>query len=305
MGNRINASGCIRKYDVDGKLDGTWIAEDAEALPNGPITVDRAGNVYVSYVGGMPIWKLSRDGKPVVKFQMAAPPGGGFTILGGVAVDSSGSVYAVDSVDVDWGFFIPSIKKFDSSGQFITMWGVPEKAEGKFKYPAFITVDGSGHAYVTDQSSHCIHKLDAQGAYLKSWGGKGTGDSQFDTPEGIAVDRSGNIYVCDRQNCRIQKFDSDGKFLAKWGKEGSRDGEFHFPAAVAVDSTGHVYVADSNNHRVQKFTAEGRFLTKWGDFGEAPGQFNVPLGIAVDGEGNVYVSDSHNHRIQKFAPASR
>jgi DNA-binding beta-propeller fold protein YncE len=223
--------------------------------------------------------------------------------LGGLAIDNSGKVYAVESVDVDEEWGIPSIQKFDSTGQFITLWPVPEGAKERFKYPALIAVDGSGNVYVTDRNSHCVHKLDAQGKYVKSWGSKGTGDGQFDTPEGIAVDGSGQIYVCDRQNSRIQKFDSDGKFLAKWGKEGSGDGEFHFPAAVATDKAGNVFVADSDNHRVQKFTAGGKFLAQWGEFGEGPGQFNVPLGIAVDERGNVYVSDSHNHRIQKFAPA--
>ncbi len=303
----LNARGSLRKFDADGKLAGKWTAESTEGMetfPNGPITVDGAGNIYASCWGGALITKLSSEGKPVAKFQIAAPRVGRFGQLGGVAVDRSGRIYAVDSVDVDWEAGIPSIKTFDPNGQFLTVWGGPEAPEGKFKYPALIAVDGSGCAYVTDRSSHCVHKLDSQGKYLKSWGNKGTGDSQFDSPEGIAVDGSGHVYVCDRQNSRIQKFDSDGKFLAKWGKEGSGDGEFHFPAAVAVDIEGNVFVADSDNHRAQKFTAEGKFLTKWGDFGEAPGQFNVPLGIAVDKEGNVYVSDSHNHRIQKFAPAA-
>jgi sugar lactone lactonase YvrE len=302
----VNTSGSIRKYDPHGKLVNKWTAENTEGkekLPNGPITVDGAGNVYVSYLAGVPVCKLSPDGKFVEEFQIELPlHGDGFSEIGGVAVDSSGKVYAVDSIDVDWDYGIPSIKKFDSNGEVITTWGMPGEAEGKFKYPSFIAVDGSGNAYVTDRSSHCVHKLNAQGKYIKSWGSKGTGDGQFDKPEGIIVDKSGNVLVCDRQNSRIQKFDSDGKFLTKWGKEGSGDGEFHFPAAVAVDRQGNVFVADSDNHRVQKFTAEGAFLTKWGQFGEAPGQFNVPLGIAVDASGNVYVSDSHNHRIQKFAP---
>jgi DNA-binding beta-propeller fold protein YncE len=301
-----DASGSIRKFDADGKLASKWTVENTdgkERFPNGPITVDGTGNIYVSYLTGVPIWKLSPAGKPVAKFRIEPPSREGrFAELGGVTVDNSGRVYAVESLDVDWQVSIPSIKEFDSSGQFITMWDVAKMAQGKIKYPAFIAVDGSGNMYVTDKSSHCVHKLDAQGQYIKSWGDKGTGDGQFDTPEGIAVDGSGHVYVCDRQNSRIQKFDSDGKFLAKWGKEGSGDGEFHFPAAVAVDKEGNVFVADSDNHRVQKFTAAGKFLTKWGEFGEAPGQFNVPLGIAVDKEGNVYISDSHNHRIQKFAP---
>jgi len=304
----LSRRGSIRKFDAHGKLTSKWSGEitgTKDGIPNGPITVDRAGNVYVSYLAGVSIWKLSPDGKPVAKFPIAAPREGGFSELGGVAVDGVGRVYAVDSVDVDWDYGIPSIRKFEPNGELISMWGAPETAKGKFKYPARAAVDGSGNMYVTDQSGHCVHKLDAQGKYVKSWGDKGTGDRQFDTPEGIAVDEGGHVYVCDRQNSRIQKFDSDGKFLAKWGREGSGDGEFHFPAAVAVDKEGNVYVADSQNHRVQKFTTAGQFLTKWGEFGEAPGQFNVPLGIAVDREGNVYVSDSHNHRIQKFAPAAR
>lgn len=300
----LSTGGSIRKFDADGKLTSKWTGETAgrkEGIPNGAIAVDRTGSVYVSC--RVPIWKLSPDGKFVAEFQIAAPREGGFSELGGVAVDGSGRIYVVDSVDVKWGYGIPSIRKFDPNGEFITMWGVPEAAKDRFKYPARIAVDGSGNMYVTDQSSDCVHKLDAQGKYIKSWGGEDTGDGQFDTPEGIAVDGSGHVYVCDRQNSRIQKFDSDGKFLAKWGREGSGDGEFHFPAAVAVDNEGNVFVADSDNHRVQMFTADGQFLAKWGEFGEAPGQFNVPLGIAVDKEGNVYVSDSHNQRIQKFAPA--
>jgi len=301
-----DGSGSIRKFDADGKLAIKWTAEDVkgqEKFPNGPIVADAAGNAYVSYWNGVSIWRLSADGKPVVKFRIEAPSREGrFTELGGVTVDSSGKVYAVESVDVDWEYGMPSIQKFDPNGEFIATWEVPEVAEGKFKYPALIAVDRSSNMYITDKSSHCVHKLDAQGRYIKIWGSKGTDDGQFDTPEGIAVDKSGNVFVCDRQNSRIQKFDSNGKFLTKWGKEGSGDGEFHFPAAVALDKEGNVYVADSDNNRIQKFTADGEFVTKWGEFGEAPGQLNVPLGIAVDASGNVYVSDSHNHRIQKFAP---
>ena len=303
-----DSSATIRKLDADGRFLKKWTAKETqgtETFQNArPISVDGTGKVYVSYLIGQWIRILSPEGESLAEFKIALPSReGGFTELGGVTVDSSGKVYAVDSVDVDWEWGIPSIQKFDSNGQFITLWDVPEEAKDRFKYPTLIAVDGSGNMYVTDKSSHSVHKLDAQGKYIKSWGSKGTGDGQFDSPEGIAVDGSGHVYVCDRQNSRIQKFDSDGKFLAKWGKEGSGDGEFHFPAAVAVDKEGNVFVADSDNHRVEKFTAEGKFLAKWGEFGEAPGQFNVPLGIAVDKDGNVYVSDSHNHRIQKFAPA--
>jgi DNA-binding beta-propeller fold protein YncE len=304
-----DASGSIRIFDAEGKLADKWTAENTEGrerLPNGPMSMDNTGNIYVSYLAGVSIWKLSPKGKPLTKFQIEQPPSEGrFLNLGGVAIDDSGSVYAVDSVDIEWIYVgIPTIKKFGLDGQLIASWDVSKMSKEKVKWPSRIAVDGSGTIYVTDQSAHCIHKLDSQGKYIKSWGTKGTGDGHFDIPEGITVDKSGNVYVCDRQNSRIQKFDSNGRFLTKWGKQGSGEGEFHFPAAVALDKKGNIYVADSNNNRIQKFTPQGNFLTEWGKFGEAPGQFNVPLGIAVDALGNVYVSDSHNHRIQKFAPAN-
>ena len=301
----VNTAGCIRKFDGDGKLISKWTGQNAEGkgeYPNGPITVDQAGNIYALQWTSPSIQKLASDGRQVAEFPIAVSHEGSFAELGGVTVDRSGNIFAVDSVDVGWEWGIPSIKEFDPNGQITRTLDLRKTAPGKLKYPSRIAVDGSGNMYVTDQNSQCVHKLDAQGDYIKSWGEKGTGDGQFDTPAGIAVDGAGHIYVCDRQNCRIQKFDSDGKFLAKWGKIGSGDGEFHFPAAVAVDKDGNVFIADSDNHRVQKFTADGKFLTKWGQFGEGPGQLNVPLGIAVDEAGNVYVSDSHNQRIQKFAP---
>ena len=296
----------IKKYDLNGEVVKEWSPETIEGLENFPsgislIAVDGAGNVYASKRDGITIWRLPSEGNTAIEFQMAPPPKEGrFQNPGGVAVDTSGKIYAVDSADIIWGS--PSVQKFEPNGQFIAIWGEPETAKGVFKCPVSVAVDASGNTYVTDKGNHLVHKFNITGKFVKSWGSKGTDDGQFDTPEGIAVDKSGNILVCDRQNSRIQKFDSDGKFLTKWGKEGSGEGEFHFPAAVAVDKKGYVYVADSDNNRIQKFTPEGIFLTEWGEFGEAPGQFRVPKGIAVDESGNVYVSDSHNHRIQKFAP---
>jgi DNA-binding beta-propeller fold protein YncE len=296
------AKGCVKKFSPEGKFVGKWTWESSAGwFTPGKIGVDQAGMVYVAESASMWIQKLNPEGKLAGKFRLEqSAREGKFQMPGGVAFDASGSIYVVDSVDVDWGN--PRIQKFDSKGEFITQW---EKglAEDKVQHPASIALDGSGNAYITDKKSHRVHKFDPQGKCIKEWGSKGKEDGKFDDPEGIAVDKAGNVYVCDRQNCRIQKFDSEGRFLAKWGKEGSGDGEFHFPAAVAVDQEGNVFIADSDNNRVQKFTAEGKFVTQWGDFGEGPGQFNVPLGIAVDKEGNVYVSDSHNHRIQKFAPA--
>lgn len=297
------ASGCVKKFDSEGRFLGKWTWEpSSEWFIPAKIAVDKAGMVYLSDWTSVWILRVDPEGKLAGRFRLESLSAmkGRFQGPPKVAVDASGNIYSVDSVDVSAGS--PHIQKFDSRGEFIVQWGGYGTAEGKLKYPASIAVDKSGNTYITDKKSHCVHKFDPGGKFIKTWGSKGKEAGQFDDPEGIAVDKAGSVYVCDRENCRIQKFDSDGKFLAEWGKEGSGDGEFHFPAAVALDKEGNVYIADSDNSRIQKFTCEGKFLTGWGEFGDDPGQFNLPLGIAVDSSGNVYVSDSHNHRIQKFAP---
>ncbi|MEW5802681.1 MAG: CARDB domain-containing protein [bacterium] len=212
----------------------------------------------------------------------------------GVAVDSSGNVYVVDSAN-------SRVQKFSPEGVLLVKWGSNGSGDGQFFIPTGIAVDSSGNVYVADRVKHLIQKFSSEGIFLAKWGSEGSGDGQFFSPNGIAIDNSGNVYVADSDNHRIQKFSSEGVFLAKWGSNGSGDGQSSWPTGIAVDSSGNVYVADSDNHRIQKFSSEGVFLAKWGSNGSGDGQFSWPYGIAIDSSGNVYVADSDNNRVQKFS----
>jgi sugar lactone lactonase YvrE len=168
-----DSTGRIRKYNPDGTLAFRWPAENkegAEEFSNGPITVDETGNVYVSLMSGNTVMKVSPKGTPLKKYRVALPLAEDrFIQLGGVATDTSGDIYAVDSVDADWTFMgIPSIKRFDLDGRLLTTWDVSRLAEGKVKWPVRVAADGLGALYVSDQSSHCIHKLDAEGIKVSS-----------------------------------------------------------------------------------------------------------------------------------------
>ena len=218
---------------------------------------------------------------------------GQFSSPYGIAVESAGNVYVVDSNN-------DRIQKFSASGGFLAKWGSKGSGDGQFNYPWGIAVDSTGNVYVADSYNHRIQKFSASGGFLAKWGSYGISDGQFEFPSGIAVDSVGNVYVAEQSNNRIQKFSASGGFLAKWGSKGSGDGQFSSPWGIAVDSAGNVYVVDCNNNRIQKFSALGEFLAKWGSQGSGDGQFSYQRGIAVDHEGNVYVADSYNNRIQKF-----
>ena len=207
----------------------------------------------------------------------------------GIAVDSEGNVYIVDSNNYH-------IKKFDKNGTLINTWGEEGIGYGKFKQPFDIAVDSAGNVYVVDRLNHQIQKFTSTGVWLASWGTYGTGDGQFSYPIGIALDSSGSVYVTDTGNDRIQKFDSNGVLITTWGVNGSLYNNFSCPNDIAVDSSGDFYVTDGGiKNQIQKFNSNGGLITTWGS-----GELSEPSRIAVDSENNVYVVDRNNQRIQKY-----
>ena len=156
---------------------------------------------------------------------------------------------------------------FDSSGNFITKWGVHGSGEGEFDGPAGIAFDSQDNAYVVDQNNHRIQKYRDDGHFVLQWGEHGDGDGQLNQPWGIAVDSEDSVYVADWRNDRIQKFTSDGEFLSSFGESGGGEGQLSRPSGVAVDDQGNIYVSDWGNERVQVFGPNGEFLLSVG--GEA------------------------------------
>ena len=61
----------------------------------------------------------------------------------GVVVDLQGNVYVVDTRNVP-------VQKFDSSGDFVSMWGSLGCNDNQFLIPHDIALDSQGYLYVTD-----------------------------------------------------------------------------------------------------------------------------------------------------------
>jgi Domain of unknown function (DUF5011)/HYR domain/NHL repeat/PKD domain len=217
----------------------------------------------------------------------------GLTSPRSVAVDSAGNVYVAEGS--------VRVRKYSSSGVFITEFGINGDVPGGFVSANKIAIDSADNVYVTDLNTCRIQKFTSTGTFLTTWGSCGSGSGQFlNGSGGIAVDSLNNVYVSDFGNHRIEKFTSTGTFISSWGSLGTGDSQFDTVQDLAVDSSDNVYSIDTVNSRVQKFTSTGSFLTKWGTAGAAAGQFNSPQGIGIDSSNTVYVADSGNNRIQKF-----
>lgn len=251
------------------------------------VAVDASGNnIYVADTRNYRIQKITAGG-----LGQWGTGYGQFNSPYGVAVDANGNVYVADTYN-------NRIQKFNSSGGYITMWGV--------YYPSGVAVDSAGNVYVVETYNCRIKKFTSSGVFVTQWGTCGSGTVQFYYPYGVAVDSTGNnVYIADTYNNRIQKFTSSGGYITVWGKSGSGSNPglyLNHPFGVAVDSAGNVYVANTNDNHIQKYNSSGGYITMWGSSGSGNGQLNQPSGVAVDLAGNVYVADTGNNRVQKFSP---
>lgn len=191
--------------------------------------------------------------------------------------DSSGNIYMSDGSS--------EIRKYDSSGTFITQFGNGSTG---------VAVASNGDIIVVNYQQDKIDIYSSSGTFISSFGSTGTGNNQFSSPYAAAVDSNGNVYIADAGNNRIQKFNSSYTYVSTITGNGS---SFDFPEVVAVDASDNIYVLDSGNNRVQKFNSSGTFIfTITGN----SGNFNYPEGMTVDPDGNVFVSDSGNARLQVF-----
>jgi uncharacterized protein (TIGR03437 family) len=259
----------------------------------------------------------------------------------GVAVDSAGNVYIVDT-------FNNRVRKVNKAGVITAFAGNGFPLFSGDGGPAMsagiafigtaphqgIAVDKAGNVYITDNGDNRIRKVNTSGI-ISTFAGEGTlgasgfsGDggpaisAELNSPSGVAVDAAGNVYIADTGNGRIRKVNTAGIITTVAGKGNgfvlgdggpALNAQLANPSDVVVDGAGNIYIADTGNSRIRKVNAAGIISSiLHGAFGTCPSgagvaaaaaDIGVPAGLAVDAAGNLYIADYSADCVHKLDTA--
>ena len=272
----------------------------------------------ITTVAGNGASGYSGDNGPATSAQLADP--------GGVAVDSAGNLYIVDTDNA-------RIREV-SNGVITTVAGSGTAGfsgdngpatSAQLNGPGAVAVDAAGDLYIAEYSGQRIRKV-SKGVITTVAGNRTQGFSgddgpatsaQLNTPSGVAVDPAGNLYIADYGDNRIRKV-SNGVITTvagngtsgNIGDNGPATGaQLNYPTGVAVDSAGDLYIAEYSGQRIRKVskgvitTVAGSGTAGFsGDNGPATSaQLYYPSGVAVDAAGNLYIADTWNSRVRKVS----
>jgi DNA-binding beta-propeller fold protein YncE len=134
---------CIKEFNSNG----VYIAQFTGGLPSTPygIAIDQATNIgYITSASDNMIYRfLSGSGTL----------GGGNS--SGIAVDSTGNIYASNAVGGRGG----TVSKYAANGTLLGQFGTYGSGSGQFRWPMGIAVDPSGYIYVADFTNANIQKF--------------------------------------------------------------------------------------------------------------------------------------------------
>lgn len=300
------------------------------------VTVDSAGNIYISDSNNACVRKLTKDG---MISTYAGTGTSGYSGDGGLAtsaqlagpfgltVDSAGALYIAD-------MFGARVRRVATDGTISTYAGngastpttdgIPAVQAGVV--PNSVYPDGSGGMLVMAEWG--LRRVNQSGIISTVAGDRaGAGDGSLARSalaaraEGIEFNPANQTYYIAGDNIlsptahRIRRLAPGGLIetiagsdIAGFAGDGgpARSARLSWPRALTRDGNGNLYVCDTGNSRVRKIDTSGIITTfagssgPLGDSGDggqaASAGLSGCLGLASDSSGNLFISTYHKVR---------
>ena len=206
----------------------------------------------------------------------------------GIAVDTVGSMYVVDS-------YHGRIVKFSASGSQIGNQIGAFVSNTSLIGPNCITVSVTGDMFISDYGNQRIVQLRADGTQLAQFT---TNDSAVFRPQGLVVDIFGNLLVNDYFGRRVVNFTFNGTEWTQVAVSFKPSTPFGQTLGLALDAHNNLYVTDSVA-RIFVFDMSGQQIGLFGPYSGA--QFVTLCGIAVNTNDEIIALDYYSNRVLTIA----
>jgi hypothetical protein len=181
------------------------------------VAVDSQGDVFIVESSGFlqsQILKVKPDGTQTT----VATTG----VLGGVAVDSSGDLFASATEANEVLEYTPS--------------GAVHTIGSGLVFPEGVAVDSQGDLFIADYYNNRVVEVTPSGTQT-------TFVSGLNKPSYVAVDGQGDVFIAETSSGQVVEVKADGT-------QATVASGLSNPQGVAVDGGGDVFIADSGNDRV-------------------------------------------------------
>jgi len=300
--------------------NGEWlyrVAPDWGHLPagtefggtHGGITVDRAGQIYVSTQSTTGILVYSADGALVRTIAHQYPE-----VHSIVHTVENGEEYIYATVqkgtpEENWLFV-----KLKTDGIVVKKITAPPEAgfaaPNAWRLTAAVPAPDGSIWIANGYGDSRLFRFDSKGNFKSSVSGKGSTEGLLDCSHGLTLDTRYDqplLLVCDRENRRLCHFDLDGKYVETVTRHLRRpcQASIHGDFVVVSELEGRVTILDRDNVPVA-FLGDNPQKTQWANYDVNPqniaqAEFSAAHGCFVDGEANIYISDwNHIGRVTKL-----
>jgi len=145
----------IQKFDINGTFVKSFGAEGNQSgqfnLPT-TVMIDSHGDLYVNERGNERVQKLDTDVNPILAWGSKGSGPNQFCHMEHLGIDRFDSIYVTDPQSDPGCSQKGMIKKYSSSGNFITQWEVV----GEDVDPEHLAVDSQGYVYVSNRADDKI-----------------------------------------------------------------------------------------------------------------------------------------------------